>query len=718
MKKHLFVFWIMASLLAGAFFIAPDRAFAMEGATTLIAPQVSQPAEEPEKYVSVQLIADQTQGLTGEETITLGIVQRIAPGWHIYWKNPGDSGAAAEVEWNAPDTFIFSDLEWPVPKKLPFGPLMNFGYENIATNFVTLTLPENIPPMPFQIGMNIDLLVCEEICIPESHQASIVLNGTVPPSAEIMEEMRNSFPSDKGWDAAYSTRGSNFILSVTVAEGESLQGAKDFELFPEEWGLIENVAESSANIDGNVLTITQAHGERDFSEVPMSKMVIRYTDGQNIPRGVRVSAMLEGASASDIAKADGASVDIFLWQALLFAVLGGLILNLMPCVFPVLSMKALSLCKLKDKEEAKARLSGLAYTAGVLVSFAVIAGALLAFKAAGAEIGWGFQLQNPFVISLLATLLFVIGLNLAGLFDFSGRFAGIGSSLVQKEGASGSFFTGVLATLVATPCTAPFMGVAMGFALTQPALISMSVFLMLGFGLALPYLLLAYIPALRHVLPKPGPWMERFKELLAFPMFASAAWLVWVLSQQAGSIGVLILLMVFVALAFAIWTFKNLAAQGALRWIGLSAAIIALIFSAFCLSSLHGGMMVPGQSAGADQNWESFSEPVLEGYLEDGYPVFVNMTAAWCITCKVNERIALDTNATRKLFETRGIKYLKGDWTNQDPEITKYLDRYGRTGVPLYVYYGPRDENGARPEPKLLPQILTPAIVEGEITGS
>ncbi len=674
--------------------------------------------------VSVSLIADQAVDLKGGETITLGIVQEIAPGWHTYWKNPGDSGTVAEAIWEAPSGFEFSDLEWPMPHRLPFGPLMNFGYEEKAVNFVNLTLPETLPSGPQNIGLTLNILVCEEICVPETHEASIVLNGNTPSSASEIQAYRETLPLETGWDAAYAIEGDDFVLNVALPDPEILKQASEFALFPEEWGLIRNSAETIAAVEGTSLTIRHKKGERDLKDVPLGKMVLTYTDAGGEHQGIRLSAMAKGAAANGSPLSGPEKVfpapDISIWQAALLAMLGGLILNLMPCVFPVLSMKALSLVKLKDKEASKAQISGLAYTAGVLVSFALIAAALLILKSAGAQIGWGFQLQNPLVIGLLAMLLFMIGLNLAGLFEFSGRFAGAGASLAQKQGASGSFFTGVLATLVATPCTAPFMGVAMGFALTQSAPVAMGIFLMLGFGLALPYLLLAFIPALRHILPKPGAWMEKFKEFLAFPMFASAAWLVWVLAQQAGPMGVLSILLSFVMAAFAIWVFTHLKKKGFLRVLGMIAIIASLGFVAISMVSLRGGPISkdPLVAAAIDQNWEDYSAERLDTYLQEGYPVFVNMTAAWCITCKVNERVALNTDETRNLFESRGIKYLKGDWTNRDPEITKFLSRYGRGGVPLYVYYGPRDENtGQRPEPKVLAQILTPSLVKDEITN-
>ncbi len=394
-----------------------------------------------------------------------------------------------------------------------------------------------------------------------------------------------------------------------------------------------------------------------------------------------------------------------------------MLINLMPCVFPVLLIKALSLVKIADKHPELARLHGLSYTAGVVLSFVAIAGALIALQTAGAGVGWGFHLQNPIVVTLLAYLLFIIGLNLSGLFEFGGEFVNIGGKLTQGSGLGSSFFTGVLATLVATPCTAPFMGTAIGFALTQDPIVSLSVFAALGFGLALPYLALSFAPFLQHALPKPGAWMETFKELLAFPMYASAAWLVWVLSQQIGPMGMLGVLMGMVAIAFGLWLLKHRPKSGYWKAKTKIIAVIAFI-SAIALLPV-GELAQPNNSVVQSMEFgETYSPEKLEALLNENSPIFVEMTAAWCITCKVNHAIAINTDATKKLFAGTKVRYLIGDWTNQDLEITKYLNRYGRNGVPIYVYYGPKDaETCTRPDPKVLPQILTPGIVKNAITN-
>ncbi|HRQ61380.1 MAG TPA: thioredoxin family protein, partial [Alphaproteobacteria bacterium] len=352
---------------------------------------------------------------------------------------------------------------------------------------------------------------------------------------------------------------------------------------------------------------------------------------------------------------------------------------------------------------------------GIIASFLVIAGILIALQGAGSSVGWGFQLQNPAVITMLIYLLFVIGLNLMGFFEVSARFANFGGRLTGSEGVGGSFFTGVLATIVATPCTAPFMGAAIGFALTQNAAVSLLVFAFLGLGLALPYLALSFIPALQKFLPKPGAWMETFRQLLAFPMFLTCAWLLWVLDQQVGEMGILGAALGLTALSFAIWLSKVLPKKGVRRKVLIALAVFSalLAFGLLPVKPLGGTSVSLQGQVGAFG--ETYSAAALDEALASPAPVFVEMTAAWCITCKVNHATSLNIESTKKLFTDKGVKFLVGDWTNYDPAITEYLNRFGRNGVPIYVYYGPPNAEGTRPEPKLLPQILTPGIVADAI---
>jgi thiol:disulfide interchange protein len=428
--------------------------------------------------------------------------------------------------------------------------------------------------------------------------------------------------------------------------------------------------------------------------------------GTKVRRGYIIQAGAVPASPGDAAieaATDAGSIGFGL--ALLSAFLGGLILNLMPCVFPVLSLKAYSLAR--EASPRSKRIGGLAYLAGVLASFGLIAGALIALRAVGVVAGWGIQFQSGGFVLALVALFLALGLNMSGVFEFGGAFTGAGDGLTRKEGLAGSFFTGVLATVVATPCTAPFMGAAVGYAFAQPAVEMVAVLMMLGVGFALPLVLLSLSPGLGRLLPKPGMWMVRFKQVMAFPLYATAAWLVWVLSVQQGSDGVLAAMVTLLAVGFAAWLFGL---PGGPRRLGKAAALL------IALAGLVGGAGLlagapqaagPAAASGSALPSEPFTRARLDALLNERKPVFVNLTAAWCITCKVNERVALKSDRLAKAFADRGVTYLVGDWTAPNPEITALLQRFVRAGVPLYLLYTgvPGDA------PRILPQFLTESIV-------
>ena len=675
-----------------------------------------------QNHAQIKLIPESTQ-ISAGQTLSIAIEQTLDPGWHSYWVNPGDSGTPLEIEWTLPAGFEAGEIKWPTPHKIPFGPLTNYGYEEKVTLLQTLRAPADLPSDRLTLEAEVTLLVCADICIPETSRHVLTFNeGPAVDNTALIRAAQDHMPTAAAWAASFSEDRQNLKLTLSTAQAEAFADIRmeTLALMPTEWGAVDNSAAVTASLQGPVLTLRQKRGERPLEEFESLNAVLTYTDQSGAYKGVMITASAEDnaqavaapASASQSRAAQGSTT---LATALLFALLGGLILNLMPCVFPVLSLKAMSLSRMNAKEQAHAAASGFAYTAGVVLSFALIAGVLMALKAAGAQIGWGFQLQNPAVVYGLALLLFVIGLNLSGVFNLQGRFVNAGASLTGKSGHTGTFFTGVLATLVATPCTAPFMGAAMGYALTQSPVAGMAVFIALGFGLALPYLLLTLIPALRGVMPRPGAWMETFKEFLAFPMYASAAWLVWVLAQQTGTMTVLTALIGFVAVAFALWAWPRRPAQGGLRL--LLSLIVAGVLAAGLGLGFCEALKPHNAPAAQTENgiWQEFSQSRLTQLLEGNDPVFVDMTAAWCITCKVNERVALDIPQTMALFTAKNVTALKGDWTNQNPEITNFLESHGRKGVPLYVYYGPRGADGQRPDPVILPQLLTPALVAGAL---
>ena len=687
------------------------------------------------------------------DTVFIAINQKLDDHWHTYWHNPGDSGQPPRFTWDLPPGFEMKTLSWPVPKPIPTGPLTSFGYEQEATLIQEMLVPVDMPSGPLEIKATIDVLVCKEICIPEFHEYSFVLNeGKNQINDEIISAAFDKLPTEVSWPAFYKEdENGDFVIDLEFQQPELItQGDVNvrFEVLPHEWGIIDNSAKTRVKMekrDTFHLLFRKQRGDRPLEKLGKLKTLVSYdianSESETLqaleltlsPDPEWLSAITEQSiieeTQSTAENSDDKSeltLDEYtpsppntnLLKAIIFAFLGGLILNLMPCVFPVLSMKALSLVKMAESSPRTVKLSGLSYTAGVLLSFSVIALSLLALKAAGSQIGWGFQLQNPVVVLSLAYLLFIIGLNLSGFFEITSRLSNIGTGLTDKGSFIGSFFTGVLVTLVATPCTAPFMGVALGYALTQPALVSYLVFTALGLGLAFPYLLLSYAPALRTLLPNPGNWMVVFKELLAFPIYASAVWLVWVYSQQVGAISLLYALTGFVGISFFVWILRYTPdSRGGKIAMRFFAALVLLTVMGIAFSE----SLKTKPSQVSEQIIESslsrpYTEASLMEALQGEQPVFVNMTAAWCITCKVNERIALNIDETMKLFEEKNVVYFKGDWTNQDPEITKFLSRYGRNGVPIYVYYGaPDNATGNRPEAEVLPQILTPNIIKNVI---
>jgi len=656
---------------------------------------------------TLDIFADRDAAVAGE-TLTLAIRQNIEPEWHTYWLNAGDSGEGLTIEWHdLPQDVEIGAMHYPTPEKISYDPLMNYGYHGSPVYLFDVTLPLAINTDALTFNADAMWLVCNEICIPEETTLSFTIHvdtQSEPMHIALFKRARDAIPQKMAWPATLSQDTDQSTLAITLPEGMD-SDFSTIELFPYEWGIVNNAADAVSLFDPDtrILSITQSAGDRrqsDIVELGATDFVVKTPQKAfHVTAKTNVPEVVTESTPSDLV------------LILLFALLGGLILNLMPCVFPVLSIKALSLVALSDKERRYAQASGLAYTMGIVLSFIVIAALLIAFKSAGESIGWGFQLQNPLVITLLALLLFAIGLNLSGWFNIEGRFVNFGRGLTQGNGLKASFFTGVLATIVATPCSAPFMASAVGFAMTQSAPIALLVFAILGLGLALPYLMLCFIPAAQKLLPKPGAWMETFRQFLAFPIFASAIWLVWVLSYQTGSTGVFYALSSMLALAFIIWLTQK----------GVSKIITAALAVTFIL--VFWGTMPVSQAVKTSHpdQAEIFSQNRLDDILQNqpGQAVFVNMTAAWCITCLVNERMVLSTDDIKDIFKANDIVYMKGDWTNKNPEITGFLEKYGRNGVPLYIYYGSASpKSGKRPEAVMLPQILTQAIVKATIESN
>jgi len=655
---------------------------------------LSFPVTAQDKKVTLDVFPSVTAVKKGE-SFDVAIRQNIIDGWHTYWVNAGDSGEPMTINWDTPNGVLFSNLREPTPKRIDYDPLVNFGHEGTPLFTQKITISDDYNGDQLNISGRAMWLVCEEICIPEEQNISIsipVNNNGVAINEDLFAKAKSKMPTATDWKTTFTRNGDQFTLNVDVPATLHNQ-MTDVEIFPYDWGLIQTTSPIMADINDDGVTFTGNASDRDLNDLITSSFIIK-TTGESY----RVDAKL----SNDVVTTVESQGLLFI---LAFAFIGGLILNLMPCVFPVLSMKAMSLVTLSDKDQSHARASGLAYTAGIILSFVGIAAALILLKGAGESIGWGFQLQNPYVVAGLATLLFTLGLNLMGLFDIGGRFTNVGSNLASGHSTRASFFTGVLATLVATPCTAPFMASAIGYALTQNAFIALSVFAMLGFGLAFPYLLLTFAPAVQKILPRPGAWMDTFKQALAWPMLASAIWLVWVLAQQAGDLAIIYILGLFLAITFIIWFFGKTRSK-----------IWKVIVTAFVIGTFigYGSILSPK----SDMNYESFDNTKLEKILRDNpdQAVFTNMTAAWCITCLVNERTSLSDSDVVDAFADNNVLYMKGDWTNRDEDITKYLESHGRNGVPLYVYYAPA-KNGVRPEPEIMPQVLTPTIILNTLKG-
>jgi len=665
------------------------------------------------EHVTARLLAERRSAAPGQPAELL-LVLEIRPHWHTYWRNPGDSGEAPRVEWTLPAGVTAGPLGFPYPELIRVGPLANYGYSGRALHPVTIQVPADWPVgEPIALRAAAQWLVCEEFCVPESAVLDLTLPTAAvpgpadPASAEPFAAARAGLPTGTIAGAALdippAAAGGGLRLTVPWT------GARPAEVwyFSGVWGLIDHAAPQPWREDAGRLLIDLTPGAASSQTDPDGVLVTRADDG-------RVQSLTLSPTAPSAVPTDVAAPPLGLALALGMAFLGGLILNLMPCVFPVLAIKALGLAQQGGLSTAARVGQGLAYTAGVLVFFGLIAGLLLALRAGGAAVGWGFQLQYPPVVAGLAYLFLVLGLSLAGAVTLGGRLMGLAGGALpgrRGDGLAEAFWTGALAALVAAPCTAPFMGAALGYAVTLPWLPALAILLTLGLGLAAPFLLVSAVPFLARRLPRPGAWMDTLKQLLAFPMFATAAWLVWVLSVQTGPTGVALVLTGLLMLSFGLWLRERTALGSDRRRLAGGAAALAALAVALWLAVLTAQSVPVAPSAaggGTHANGlvsESYTPERLAAARAEGRPVFVNMTAAWCITCLVNERVALDTAAVAAAFARGQVLYLKGDWTNRDAAITDYLAGFGRNGVPLYVFYPPGEP------PRVLPQVLTPAGV-------
>jgi thiol:disulfide interchange protein/DsbC/DsbD-like thiol-disulfide interchange protein len=702
--------------------------------------------------VEVELVADRASWRPGA-TLTLGLRIRHDPHWHTYWRNPGDSGLATQLVLRGPSGTRFDPIRWPAPVRLWVGPLANYGYEDEVVLPLAATLAAGWVGSRVRIEADAQWLVCKDVCIPGEARLAIDLpvapeSGPEPARsrhAGLFDAMAARTPvADRPIVAGAQREGSRLALGFAPPPGVDAIARAEF--FPHVEGVVSAPAPQSLSrtAAGWRLDLELADGAavpdtldgllmvdgRPF-ELRASASAVAAADGAPVsvagrsavtstPGGGLLGALgqrgREAGAVSAPAAAQAAPVQGGLALAMLFGALGGVLLNLMPCVFPVVGLKVLGFARARDDaQDARRamRIGAVAFAAGVLLSFWLLAGLMLALRGAGEAIGWGFQLQSPGFVSAMALLFVAVGLNFSGVFE-------IGVALTRLGGAggsstAGSFGAGVLAVLVATPCTAPFMGSALGFTLAQPAAFTMAVFTAIGLGMALPYVLLGLFPAWITALPRPGRWMETLRQVLAFPMYATAAWLAWVLVQQAGADAMLRLLLAAVAVAAGAWTWGRYA-QGTPARPGLAGSVVVatalavvwLIAPVFDEGRADASITpgAPSVSRGASLDWGPWSQQRVDQAVAEGRTVFVDFTAAWCVSCQANKKLVLERESVVEAMRERGVVALRADWTQRDPAITAALARHGRNGVPLYLVHRPGES-----QPRVLPELLTVSTV-------
>lgn len=681
----------------------------------LAAPQVKT------EHVLADLVPERVAAQPGKP-IVVGLRLRMEPHWHTYWKNPGDSGLPTKIRWQLPEGWKAGEIQWPYPQKLPIGPLMNYGYEDEVVLLTELTPPANAPAGNANVKAKAEWLVCKDICIPEKGELDLALPvsaapaGPNPAGEASIARARNQLPVEvAGWKHDASLSGKTLVVRMTAPAGVTPPAKVAF--FPEREQLIEPAAPQVVTRDGQSVRIEMRLAEPPAAGVTSVAGVAVSDGGWPGTAGRKAASIVApvgskpiGGAAGPVSGAGGGDpVGGSTLAALAFAFIGGILLNLMPCVFPVLGIKVMGFVQHAHGERRAMRMQGIAFATGVLLSFLALAGIMLGLRAGGAQLGWGFQLQSPAVVTLLAALFFLLALNLSGVFQWGAFAQSMTSNMSARGRYADAFLSGVLASVVATPCTAPFMGAAVGFTVSQGAVLALAVFLMLGFGMALPVLLLAFFPGLLKRLPRPGPWMETFKQVLAFPLYATVAWLAWVLGAQAGNDAVLALLGGLVLVAMGAWVYGRWAHAGSL-W----QPAVAVLFAIAGVALAWPG---PATEAGAapvaragELPWQGWSPEKVSELNAQGRAVFVDFTAAWCVTCQVNKRVALHNEAVIREFALRGVVPLKADWTRQDPRITEALAALGRNAVPVYAIYAPGESR-----PRLLPEVLTPSLVLDEL---
>ncbi|MBC7470252.1 MAG: thioredoxin family protein [Ramlibacter sp.] len=650
-------------------------------------------------------MAHAPQGVEPGKPVWVGLQLAHQPEWHTYWKNSGDSGLPTQLTWTLPAGVTAGDIAWPLPRKIPIGNLANYGYEGTVLLAVPLTITPQFKPSLLTSDLEVKLraswLVCRKECIPEEGdfilkvpvRSTTALNGSAFEAA-FKAQPQPMISGTQGAIPGSTVQIDGSAIKLTV-QGLPLElRGKKLELFPETPEVIETAADWSQSWNGAVWTATvPLAAQRSAS--PQLMPVVLAAQGRGwraelpvlgqwpqVAAAIGVSPALEAALRSNGGSTAPAPSIGFL-AALFGALLGGLILNLMPCVFPVLAIKVVGFTRHANDRRGH-RISGLAYTAGVVLSFVALGALFLALRAAGQQLGWGFQLQSPAVVAALAALFTVLGLNLAGLFEFGAFLPSSLATLESRHPVGNSFLSGMLAVAIASPCTAPFMGASLGLAIGLPAVEALLIFAAIGLGMAVPYLAASLVPAVARLLPRPGPWMDVFRKLMAFPMFATVAWLVWVLGQQSGIDGAGALLALLVALAMVIWAFTL---RGRTRAVMTGVSIAAFALLAWSTGANITRPVPPAPLAANAAGWQAWEPGRVDQLLASGQPVFVDFTAAWCVTCQYNKKTTLSNSDVLADLASKNVALLRADWTRRDPAISAALGQLGRSGVPVYVVY-------------------------------
>jgi len=693
--KSLYIVWTLLALSSlPAFAGEPGVATAQFNTAPVTAP-----------HLAVQLISAR-DGIHPGGSLDAGLYFKLDKGWHVYWSNAGDSGEPPKIKWTLPEGLTADPMQFPTPQRLPLGPLMDYGYEGEVVFPILLHAAGSLKPgTQLDATAKVNWLVCRESCIPGKAELTlpIAVEDASTPGKVLAQGLIQSWqqklpqPLPTPAKASFSPTPKGFSAAVLTGKKED-----SAQFFPFDDSQIANAAKQEVRSLKNGIQLDIQKDENLKATPAALHGLVVFPDGRSYDVQFQPGTLPAGEA---IATTNAAEI----LKIAAFAFLGGIILNLMPCVFPVLFIKGLALVQSSGEERGRMRAHGFVYALGILASFWAVVAVLLALRASGKQFGWGFQFQSPTFVAIMALLLFFLALSLAGMFEIGLTLTGAGSALASKQGYAGSFFTGILAMVVATPCTAPFMGAAIGYALAQSAAVTFAIFTALAFGLAAPYLLLSFNPAWTRLLPRPGAWMEVLKQATAVPIFATVIWLVWLFAQSAGVNPLLGLLGGFLLLAIAGWVLGRWPAKGFASGIALAIAALAIalpIYAAEKYGAVAETVSVATGGKGPSA-WEAFTPQLVDGYRAQGKPVLVDFTASWCLSCQVNEKVVLDRDDVQKRLRESGIALVRADWTRHDETIAQTLAGLGRSGVPTYALYSgaPGDS------PKILPEVLTAGIV-------